>query len=482
MSHFVPILIIAITAGRDHFESLPLLRGLSGSAIAAWTLLPQAALALALELLMRTCGRRVDRSGRWMWIRIAEWGLTLSRAGAIVCHLVAVFVIGWLDCVRSFTGDVILIDEALAAMPPLMVITAGWMSYYRIDRRLREASILGRLDTTGHVPALPSMMDYAWEQTRHYVLIILVPVMLMVAWSESVDRLLAGSPIFAEPEAGPLFRSAVHLAGLAGVLLIAPFLLRFIWTTVPLGEGELRDRLLTLCREQGVRCRDLLVWRTHTGMVNGAVIGFLPQVRYILLTDALLEQLPARQVEAVMAHEVAHARRHHLPWLFASVLVIVLCTWMLVAWGLDYLILGGASLEGTSEMSFDTGLLAALGVGVLSLGWISRRFEEQADAFAAQHLSGVHCARGMPVRSDLVIQPEAAASIARALDAVASLNHMPPHRFTFRHGSIASRIERLRRLIGLPAHHLPIDRLVRRIKIVVAIGIVALIGLAALGV
>ena len=37
-------------------------------------------------------------------------------------------------------------------------------------------------------------------------------------------------------------------------------------------------------------------------------------VRYILLSDGLLDQLRPRAVEAVMAHEIAHVRRRD-PWI-----------------------------------------------------------------------------------------------------------------------------------------------------------------------
>src|SRR5690606_31987071 len=79
-----------------------------------------------------------------------------------------------------------------------------------------------------------------------------------------------------------------------------------------------------------VRFREVLLWRTFGGMVNAAVMGMLAPLRYILLSDALLEHLPAEQVEAVMAHEVAHIRKRHLVWLLvlsgsAMVLLQLVC-------------------------------------------------------------------------------------------------------------------------------------------------------------
>ena len=67
--------------------------------------------------------------------------------------------------------------------------------------------------------------------------------------------------------------SGVNLAGVLLIIGLMPFVLRHLWDTVALGAGELRERLLKLCRDQGVRCRQVLLWRTHGLMLNGAVIG-----------------------------------------------------------------------------------------------------------------------------------------------------------------------------------------------------------------
>jgi hypothetical protein len=52
-----------------------------------------------------------------------------------------------------------------------------------------------------------------------------------------------------------------------------------------------------------------------------------------------------------------------------------------------------------------------------------------------------------------------------ALRAVAALNHVPQGRFSFRHGSIASRRRRLAAITGQPTGGLGIDRQVRIIKL-----------------
>ena len=40
--------------------------------------------------------------------------------------------------------------------------------------------------------------------------------------------------------------------------------------------------------DNGVRMSRILVWRTGGVMLNGAVVGFVPAARYLLLTDAVI--------------------------------------------------------------------------------------------------------------------------------------------------------------------------------------------------
>ena len=56
-------------------------------------------------------------------------------------------------------------------------------------------------------------------------------------------------------------------------------------------------------------------------MANAAIVGFLPGHRTVLFSDSLLAGLPPRELAAVFAHEIGHARRHH---------VLVFGAWTLV--------------------------------------------------------------------------------------------------------------------------------------------------------
>ena len=55
-----------------------------------------------------------------------------------------------------------------------------------------------------------------------------------------------------------------------------------------------------------LRYREILLWHTENNMGNAAVVGLVPRLRYILLSDLLLETMDDRQIEAVFAHEIGH--------------------------------------------------------------------------------------------------------------------------------------------------------------------------------
>jgi len=465
----VVIAMVVVLVVRDGFPGFPLVPTESPLTAALLAVGPQVAIALVLNMYLRVCAKRLDRTGRLRNVVRADRAVAFARFGALLVHASAVLGFGWLDAVRYWLGgNLVVVDEAVALLPALIPVVGGWWSFSMIDRRLREASLIRALDEGRPVHRAPSRWRYTLEQVRHNLVLVLVPLAVIAAWMESSDflmvRFFADAPWLSGPW-GTFAVSAVHLAGVALVLVLAPLVPRYLWDTVPLGDGPVRERLARLCREQGVRCRDILVWRTESGMLNGAVIGAVPWLRYILLTDALLEQLGDREVEAVMAHEVAHARRHHIPWLMVSLLAAVGGAWIAVSTGARWLSGSLGEDAGTLESGAIVTIALGLGLsaGLIVLGFVSRRFEQQADAFATQHLSGVRSIGPSP--PDARIVPEAVDAMAGALGVVAAMNAIPVDRFTWRHGSIRGRQARLAALVGLPASPLPIDRTVRLLKL-----------------
>ena len=209
-----------------------------------------------------------------------------------------------------------------------------------------------------------------------------------------------------------------------------------------------------------MRVREMLLWRTHSGVTNAAVLGILPRMRYILLTDGLVEQLPSEQVEAVMAHEVAHVRRHHMPWLIICGLApLGVCMMMIesVVWSADRLF---EPTDRWMELMEYGGIIVSLVLWALVFGYVSRRFERQADTFAVQHLSTSYVDADSRPNT---IHRGAVDAMAGALQQVARLNHVPTTRPSWRHGSIQWRVNYLKTLVGNSITPTRIDREVRRL-------------------
>lgn len=437
---------------------------------------PMAVVALTTHGVLRIAARELDRTGSPRAIVTADRMLGVSRWSAVVLHAVNVLVLGWLDAVRSVTGDLILVDELVCVTPPLAVFVAGWWSFAPIERRFREALLFRTIESGAAVHPVPSRREYVVMQVRHQLLLALVPIALMIAWGDTAERVLGrlDPAVFGGAGGRSLVLAGVQVAGVAALFAFLPAVIRVVWDTRRLGEGPLRERLTGMCADAGVRVRELLVWRTHGTMINGAVLGLWGRLRYILLTDALLDGLPRRQVEAVMAHEIAHARHAHIPWLAGALLVSVGLTAAVLELAAGWVFArlhasGDAGSLGALQTGVELGLtVGAFAIGLAVFGAVSRRFEWQADAFAAKALSDEG-----PVPPPGVTG-EAVEAMAGALESVAVLNHLSPDRRSWRHGSIRVRQRRLLSVVGVPLDRLPIDRTARWIKRATAVGLVML--------
>ena len=223
--------------------------------------------------------------------------------------------------------------------------------------------------------------QYVGIHVRHYLGLLLVPLLAILAVRDAAE-LLAPQWLAEGHEAWVL------MPALGLLLLGFPALLRYTWLTRPLEPGPLRSRLETLASKAGFPMRDILVWHTDGMICNAAVAGLLPRLRYVFLTDGLLQRLDEREVEAVFAHETAHVRQHHL-LLRLLAMAAPVSLWLaaqqvfpdLVGWTL------GSLRTGLPAAAF-----AAVGGVAFYLFWVfgyySRMLEHQADLLGCRLLSG----------------------------------------------------------------------------------------------
>lgn len=162
----------------------------------------------------------------------------------------------------------------------------------------------------------------------------------------------------------------------------------------PLPDGELRDRLLGLGERTGFRAKAIEVMdgSKRSGHSNAFFTGF-GRFRRIVLFDTLMNQLNSDELEAVLAHEIGHYRRGHIPKMLAVSAVMQLGGFGLIAWlaqsGWFNRAFGFAPGDlAPSLLLFGllSGLLTFWFTPVANL--FSRKHEYEADAFAREAMGG----------------------------------------------------------------------------------------------
>jgi STE24 endopeptidase len=174
------------------------------------------------------------------------------------------------------------------------------------------------------------------------------------------------------------------------MLVVAPIWIMPLFNKFsPLPDGGLRDGLLALGERAGFRARDIQVMDgSKRSRHSNAFFTGLGGFRKIVLFDTLVQQLDQRELESVLAHEIGHYKKGHVPkhialalggGLVAFYLISVLAreAWFLPGFGFAAGEIAPALLLFSLLSGVVTFWLSPLFHGV------SRRHEYEADAFAA---------------------------------------------------------------------------------------------------
>ncbi len=312
------------------------------------------------------------------------------------------------------------------AILPWIVAQLGWW--------WGTAPIVARLDGVAW-----SRLAWTWHQAR----MVLVPVLIILPVSDLAIAVFASTGYEAWLKSHNLIGISQVLGMAAlGILAITlfPLLILRLWGARRMQPSELTEDLTGICQRAGVKVAGLMHWPVPGGrMLNAAVLGGLPRIRYVLFTDDLLRGLSRRELVAVLGHELGHARHGHL-WTY----LLFFCATMLVggqfAETLQRSLAGQAWIDRFPPEVVGTLITLALILIQFRVlfGWVSRLCEREAD------LAGVEIS-GDP------------AAMQDALKAVARLSGQSEDLPNWRHHSIRERVDfldqvRRQPILGL-AHH-----------------------------
>lgn len=166
---------------------------------------------------------------------------------------------------------------------------------------------------------------------------------------------------------------------------IAPLFNKF----TPLEDRPLRERIEHLLARAGFRASGVYVMDGSRRSSHGnAYFTGLGSSKRIVFFDTLLAQLGPEQIEAVLAHELGHFKRHHIVKRIALMAVLSLALLALLAWLKQapwfYAALGVADASDAAALAL---FFLVLPVFLFPLSPLmslySRKHEFEADAYAA---------------------------------------------------------------------------------------------------
>lgn len=396
-------------------------------------------------------------------------GMTLVQLLLGVGHAAVLTLTRWTPLCAGLpvVGDWPLVGGLLAALPFLISLVLVWIAVYPADRAIRQVALEAQLFRGRPVHPVWTLSEFLAFNLRHQVLFILIPMMAILGVRDLIEL---NQDVLARFSRHPFLPDVLLGVAACAVAVLAPLVLRWVWHVHPLPDGPLRDQLEDLCRRLRLRCGEILVWRSGGMIVNAAVMGVVAPWRYVLISDAMIEQLEDRKIEAVFGHEAGHVKRQHILFflLFALTSGCLITALSIYQRRLDASTYQWLTLLGAAVLVFKWGVL---------FGYISRRFERQADLFGARTLAlagtpcagpcALHAGPAEAARLGPLAGPicrSAAAIFSDALNDVAYLNGIPPEAPSWRHGSIASRSQTVQRYALDPAAAARFERSVIAIK------------------
>jgi STE24 endopeptidase len=222
------------------------------------------------------------------------------------------------------------------------------------------------------------------------------------------------------------------------LMYIAPYVIEpLFYKFSPVEEEGLEEEIRVMMEKAGVKVsRVMQVDASRRSRHSNAYFTGIGRVKRIVLFDTILTQMNHKEILAILAHEVGHWKKGHIPkrliLIEAGGLLLSYLVFRLLQWG------GLPGLIGLTQSSFPAQVVILMFLGSLVAfpftplsSWLSRRHEWQADQFACE-LSGV---------------PDALATALIKLSGE-NLANLHPHpfyaKFFYSHPPVVERVQWLR--------------------------------------
>jgi STE24 endopeptidase len=159
----------------------------------------------------------------------------------------------------------------------------------------------------------------------------------------------------------------------------------------PLADTELKERLEKLTKQAGVEVGGIynIEFSSKVTTANAAMMG-VGRTKRIVLSDTLLSQYSAPEIEVIMAHELGHNRHRDILRVFVFQSVILLIGFYATGLILEACIgpLGFSGIDDIAVLPLLVLVFAVLSLLIMPISnTLIRRFEKAADDFAL-HLTG----------------------------------------------------------------------------------------------
>ncbi len=300
----------------------------------------------------------------------------------------------------------ILTDGVELAVTLIVIIAGGFNLLDRVVRAAGQGSIVTGLLFVGALMVFSQLLSlpfsiystfvieerYGFNRTtvRTFVLdllkgilltiVLAVPLLALVLWFFEVAGALAWLWCW------------VAMAAIQIVLLfLAPYVIMPLFNKfTPLETGELRDVVERYATEQSFKMRGVYTMdgSRRSAKSNAFFTGF-GKSRRIVLFDTLIKAHPVSELLAIIAHEMGHYKRHHIPKAIVRGIATMGLTFFLLSCCIKNSMLFAAF--GMEHLSIYASLVffgflytpISLALGIVG-NVISRRHEYEADAFAIE--------------------------------------------------------------------------------------------------